>query len=116
MRTINANELKDLLDRGEDLVLLNVLDPDAFEHEHIPGSINIPNRRLDFIKEVEKVAERKDRRVIVHCSNKLCQQSPDAARKLERAGYTNVIEFQGGMAEWKQAGFGVESGAASPTR
>lgn len=116
MRTITARELKGLLDRGEDVVLLNVLDPDAFEHEHIPGSINIPNRRLDFIREVEKVTDRKDRRIIVHCSNRQCQMSPEAARKLERAGYTNVIEFQGGMAEWKQAGFAVDSGAASPTR
>ena len=42
MHTMSAQELKDALDREEDLVLINVLDQGPFEKEHIPNSQNFP--------------------------------------------------------------------------
>ena len=116
MRTINAADLKDMLDRGEDVILINVLPPDAFEAEHIPGSHNIPSSRLDLPTKVAALAGSKDRVIVVYCSSKLCQASPQAARKLVNSGFTNVVDFEGGMDEWKRAGYYVESGAAAPTR
>ena len=41
MKTITTGELKEHADR-KDATIINVLSPEQFEEEHIPGSINIP--------------------------------------------------------------------------
>jgi rhodanese-related sulfurtransferase len=114
MRNINADELKEMLDRREDVVLVNVLDPESFEAEHIPGSQNVPNSRLDLPTKVAQLAGRKDRPVVVYCSNEECEASPQAARRLEKNGFTNVMEFGGGIDGWRRAGYSLDTGA--PTR
>lgn len=110
MRTITAKELHDLRTEHEDLVLVNVLSEDSFETEHIPGSTNIPETRDDFVTAVRDLAGSKDRPVVVYCASKDCTASPSAAKKLHDAGFTDVMDFEGGLAEWKLAGNTVESG------
>lgn len=113
MRTINAKALNDLIRQDEDVLLLNVLSQEDFEKEHIPGSHNIPESREDFVSQVEKLAGRKDRPVVVYCASKDCQASPSAARKLTEAGFEHVTDFEGGMAAWKLGNFPVDKGAPS---
>ena len=40
-----VSDVKRLLDQGAQLV--DVLADDEFEHDHLPGAINIPLKRLD---------------------------------------------------------------------
>ncbi|MGQ0814858.1 MAG: rhodanese-like domain-containing protein [Gemmatimonadota bacterium] len=115
MQSVNARQLKQKLDQNEDLLLLNTLDPPMFEQEHIPGSYNVPNSDPNLVVDVERLAERKDRQVIVYCANPQCHASPEAGQKLEREGFQNVAHFPGGMEEWKQAGYDVAHGAPAPT-
>jgi len=114
MRTISARDLKQRLDKTPELLLLNVLPIEDFEKEHIPGSSNIPEKEADFLKKVEKLAGKNDREIVVYCASKDCETSPRAARELTAAGFTNVTDFEGGMKEWKLAGFEVEAGAGAP--
>lgn len=60
---IDRDELNRLLD-DEQAQLVEVLPPDEYEDEHLPGAINIPLRLLDA-----QTAERLDRGrpVIVYC-------------------------------------------------
>jgi len=44
-RVFSVSEVKELLDRGAQLV--DVLGADEFEHDHLPGAINIPLKQLD---------------------------------------------------------------------
>jgi rhodanese-related sulfurtransferase len=41
-RTINIEELKNIIDLKHDFYLINVLPKIIFDAKHIPGSINIP--------------------------------------------------------------------------
>jgi rhodanese-related sulfurtransferase len=111
MRTLTAKQLKEQRKQDENLLLINVLETDDYEQEHIPDSDSVPVSRDDFIQQVQNLAGRKDRHIVVHCSSKDCKSSPKAANKLIEAGFTNVADFEGGMAEWKLAGFETESGA-----
>jgi rhodanese-related sulfurtransferase len=115
MHTLNAMELKRMLDQHEDMVLVNVLDHQAFEKGHVPGSYNVPNSHPALVSEVEELAGGTDRQIVVYCSNSACHASPEAGRKLEGAGFTRVVHFAGGMEEWKQAGYDVEQGAPAHT-
>lgn len=113
MQTIRARELKTMMDRRDDLTVINVLDREAFDEEHIPGSVNVPLDDDEFLASVEELAGGTDETVVVYCASRDCQASPKAARRLTAHGFTDVIDFEGGMAEWKLADFGVASGAGT---
>ena len=108
MRTLKADRLKKMLDEQKDLTLINVLSEEDFRRVHIPGSENIPVDRNDFVQRVERLAGGKDATVIVYCADADCSASPKAAKKLEEAGFKNVFDFEGGVAEWRKAGHEVE--------
>jgi len=109
MKNINHETLKQKLDNEEDFVFLNVLPREAYEKEHIPGSENIPYDSDDLEEQAEQKADSKDAEIIVYCADEECQASNKAAKRLEEEGFTNVKDFEGGMEEWKSAGYDVES-------
>lgn len=116
MRVLQARDSKQRMERDESLLLINVLDPDAFEKQHVPGSHNIPQSRTDFVSQVQEVAGRGDGPIVVYCASTDCTASPTAARKLTEAGFSDVADFEGGMAEWKRLGFDIETGAPVASR
>lgn len=108
-KIISAEELKNKLEKGGDFLLVNVLSESSFEAMRIPGSVNVDVHVPGFLEKMAKVTGGdKDKEIIVHCSSATCQASPSAARKLKEEGYTNVTEFQDGLAGWKEAGYKME--------
>jgi rhodanese-related sulfurtransferase len=61
-RAIGRDELRSLLEHGVQLV--EVLPPDEYADEHLPGAINIPLARID-----DEAPQRLDlaRPVVVYC-------------------------------------------------
>jgi len=109
MRTITAEELKQMKERGQDFLLVNTLSEEDFEATHIPDAINIPQVGEDFAEQVERQAGSKDKPVVVYCASTQCQSSHHGAEKLEAAGFRNVIDFEGGAKEWESAGMELVS-------
>lgn len=106
-KTITREELRRRQVRGEDFELVNVLAPDSFRREHIPASVNVPR------DQIESRAPRlwdKDRDIVVYCASFECQSSRRVARTLEKLGFSSVTAFEGGMADWKDAGYSVTGG------
>ncbi|MCW3088160.1 MAG: rhodanese-like protein [Sediminibacterium sp.] len=77
--------------------LLDVREP--FEHEafHI-GGILIPLGQI--VSQLDAIP--KDRPVIVYCKRGI--RSQIAIQRLEKFGFTNLINLQGGMEAWQSAG------------
>jgi rhodanese-related sulfurtransferase len=46
--------------------------------------------------------------IIVYCDGPKCPMSRLAAEKLIKLGYDNVRAYEGGLEEWKAAGFPIE--------
>lgn len=89
--------------------LVNVLPPKAFEREHIPGSVNIPQGREDeFERRFNKSKE-----IIVYCASPDCPASPAVAEELQRRGFTAVKDYDAGMSDWRESGNEVESSPSS---
>ena len=42
------------------------------------------------------------------CASFECHASPMAAKRLDQMGYKNVYDYEGGMKDWKGAGYPVE--------
>jgi len=109
IRTIDREELKRKLDRGDPLKLIMALNRWAFDAKHIPGSLHFdtPDQLL--------AAVRPDDEVVVYCSNVDCLSSVALYRDLVRRGYANVRRYSGGLVDWEEAGLPLDGEFAQPS-
>ncbi len=103
--TIDSKGLKERLDSGDDLLLVDVLPPGSFLRHHIPGAVNIP---LDYLHEVVEILPH-DRDIVVYCTNEECEFSEIAARKLGLHGFTRVYKYTGGLQDWYDQGYELQA-------
>jgi rhodanese-related sulfurtransferase len=103
---ISRDDLWELIEAGDELVLVDALPVISYAAKHLPGAINIPP---------DTVAERAERRipdldaqVVVYCANPTCESSIEVAERLVELGYRNVRHFAGGKREWADAGLPFE--------
>ncbi len=102
MKTVTTSELRTLLDKSENVTLVNTLGAESFEKTNIPGAINVPLDDDDFVARVEKQAGGKDKPVVVYCASQQCNSSEKAAEKLEDAGFTAITDYAGGFKAWQE--------------
>ena len=102
MQSISADDLRERMRSEDRPVLINALSEDAYQARRIPGSINVTEEHLEC---AENVIPDKDQDIVVYCANADCQASPKAAEDLLEMGYTNVWDFEEGLAGWKEAGY-----------
>lgn len=113
MDKLSAKEVKGILDRDDEVQVINVLPEDRFREKRIPGSVNVPLEDSSFLQRVEHLVGDRDAKVVVYCADAGCKASPKAAEKLEESGFRNVQDFEGGVEEWERAGFPLEGTAVS---
>ena len=101
VKEMDVAALKQRLDAGEDIYLLDVRNPDELvEHGMIEGSVNIPIDQLEArISEVPK-----DKPIVTYCM--AGGRASRAADLLRASGYDQPIE-SGGITAWKEAGYEV---------
>ncbi len=95
--------LKALIDRQEDLTILDMRTPEEYGRFCIPGGINVPGGEL--IHWVDEL--RKKPAVIVNCAGRT--RSIIGAAALRRLGLTNVRALRNGTMGWVLAGFQLEN-------
>lgn len=108
MKTIGAEQVKQILTGDKATPVINVLDREHYEDKHIPGTVNIPFSSADFIEKFEQRLPDKSSTLVVYCAKTDCDVSERAAERLEQAGYTAVMDFEAGMAGWESAGYRAE--------
>ena len=95
-RPVSAFEVSSRLARGDDLLLLDVRDPDEFERARIEGAMLIPVSELaDRLGEIEAY---RDRPIVVHCHHG--PRSRRACELLIDKGFSGVEELTGGIEAW----------------
>jgi rhodanese-related sulfurtransferase len=104
MNTLTAQQLEQKQQSDSQFLLINTLDAEHFDKTKIPGSVNIPQSQDDFVSRVEQQADGKEQEIVVYCASESCNSSPQAAQKLELAGFTNVSDFEAGAEGWKNTG------------
>ena len=102
IRTIERDDLKAMLDRGDPLVLIMALNRWAFEAKHIPGSVH-----FDTPDQLYAVVDPEDQ-VVVYCSQPDCLSSVALYRDLVARGYRHVRRYSGGLLDWEAAGYPLE--------
>lgn len=92
---ISAEDAKNIMDSGEEIIILDVREQDEFDEGHIAGSILIPYTEIE--DKAREILPDKDKQILVYCRSG--RRSKIAAESLARLGYTNVKEF-GGIIDW----------------
>jgi rhodanese-related sulfurtransferase len=100
MKTLTKEQLKEMIDKKEDFVLVNVLSSEYFEQQHIPTSVNISIGDEDFENKIKEKIKDKNKKIVVYCASFECQASPKAAEKLTKMGYKNVFDYEGGIKDY----------------
>ena len=95
-RQISMDEAVAMMAEETGYIILDVRRADEFAEGHIPGAINVANESIgtDDIPELPD----KDQLIMVYCRSG--RRSKEAAEKLVKLGYTNIVEF-GGILDWK---------------
>lgn len=95
MEEITATELKQRLDQGDDLQIIDVREPHEFEIGQIPNSKLIPlGQVLNRMNEIDP-----ERETVVHC--KMGGRSAKAIEALQRSGFTGrLMNLRGGILAW----------------
>ena len=101
--TISVGDLKTRLDAGEQLLVLDVRTPAEYTQDgHIAGSTLLPLQELpQRIDELEK-----DQPIACFCRSG--NRSRTACAQLAQAGFTNLVNVDGGIVAWKAASYPVE--------
>ncbi|MBD0362600.1 MAG: molybdopterin-synthase adenylyltransferase MoeB [Coleofasciculus sp. C3-bin4] len=101
MQEMTVQELKQLLDSGaDDVVLLDVRNPNEYQIAKIPGSVLVPLPEIENGPGVDKVKELLNgHRLIAHC--KMGGRSAKALGILKEAGIEG-INVKGGITAWSK--------------
>lgn len=110
MITITKDELKKMIEHVDhDIVLINVLDRDAFKKRHIRTSVNVPVDQPQFKQMISVITGDRNREIVLYSASFECDASANAARALEDSGFARVYDYQGGTADW----FGLEEASTA---
>ena len=95
MEEITAIELKQRLDQGDDIQIIDVREPHEYEIAQIPNSTLIPlGQVLNRMNEINS-----ERETVVHC--KMGGRSAKAIDALKRAGFPGKLaNLAGGITAW----------------
>ena len=91
---ITALELKRRLDAGDDVVILDVREPNEYQINRIPGSTLIPLGELP--RRYQELNPNRD--MVAHC--KMGARSAKAQEFLRSVGFARVKNLRGGILEW----------------
>jgi rhodanese-related sulfurtransferase len=95
-RQITADEAATMMAQETGYIILDVRRPDEFAAGHIPNAINVANETIGTA-EIPELPD-KNQLIMVYCRSG--RRSKEAAEKLVKLGYTNIVEF-GGILDWK---------------
>ena len=95
MPEISATELKQRLDNGDDIQIVDVREADEVAIGTIPNSIHIPLAQvINRMSEIDPARE-----TVVHC--KMGGRSARAIQALKQSGFTgNLLNLKGGIIAW----------------
>ena len=105
--TITAEEALKLHEDG--VAFIDLRNPRLHARRHVPGAHHL-DLKTDFNEKSLAAVAGKDDPVVLYCSGVKCSRSYRATEQALAWGYSKIYFFRGGIVEWKNAGYPMESG------
>ena len=101
---ITAQELHERQKSADALLVIDVRDVAEYKSGHVPGAINIPEKKLERkLNRLEGASG-----VVLYCING--SRTRLAEQTLIEHDVPNVYHLEGGLMGWRQGGFKVKTG------
>ena len=111
-RPVSPAAVKAMLGDGKELALIDVREELTFSQNHLLWARNVPLSRLEL--RFATLVPRKDTRIVLCDDNDgLVERAADI---LSRAGYSDIVYLEGGIAGWEKAGLVTFSGVHVPSK
>jgi adenylyltransferase/sulfurtransferase len=94
--TVTPRELRDLLDSGKKVALIDVREPVEWEINHISGAELIPKSVIESGEGLTKLPH--DRIPVLYCKSGV--RSAEALAVVKKAGFADALHLQGGILAW----------------
>ena len=104
MQLISVSQSFDIIKHNSGIPLIDVRTPAEYGSIHANGAVNHPMESF----EVEKIPFSKEQEIHVICQSG--GRSMKVSRKLEAAGFTKIVNVEGGTSAWHAAGLPVVEG------
>ncbi|OBG33725.1 adenylyltransferase/sulfurtransferase MoeZ [Mycobacterium sp. E3198] len=96
--TITPAELRELLDSGTKLALIDVREQVEWDINHLDGALLIPQSSLRSGAGLARLPH--DRRAVLYCKTGV--RSAEALAVVRKAGFSDAVHLQGGIVAWAQ--------------
>lgn len=94
--TITPQELRELLDSGKKLALIDVREPVEWDINHIDGAQLIPKSLISSGEGLAQLPH--DRKAVLYCKTGV--RSAEALAAVKKAGFSDAVHLQGGIVAW----------------
>ena len=110
--TIPVDEFDKKLSETKDVQLVDVRTPEEYQEGHLKNALNYNVNESDFDNQLSKLDKTKP--VMVYCLGG--GRSAEAAEIMEKKGFVEVYNMQGGIMKWNAANKPIDKNPASPVK
>jgi len=104
VRELSVEEVKEKLESGEKMCLIDVREGEEFARGRLPGAESLCKGIIE--RDIEKLAPDPAAPLVLYCGGGF--RSALAAESLQEMGYKNVASMWGGWRAWTEANYPVE--------
>jgi len=98
MKNITVEQLKEKMDSGEKINLIDCREPHEYAEFNLGGKL-VPLGKIQTMQ-IEDLEDLKEDEVIIHCRSG--QRSMMACMVLDQMGFKNTYNVTGGVLAWKE--------------
>ena len=99
IKETNVQDVKQKLDAGEKLILVDVREESEWARGHLPGAVYLGKGVIE--RDIEQRIPDRSAPLVLYCGGGF--RSALAADNLQKMGYTNVASMDGGWKGWLEA-------------
>ena len=104
IREIDVHELKSKMDNKENFVFIDCREQAEWDEAHIPGATLLP--LSTFQETYAEALPNKNASIVIQCRSG--KRSMNACMFLLSQGYTDLINLEGGIVAWNEAGYPIK--------
>jgi rhodanese-related sulfurtransferase len=104
IREVTVDDVKAMLDRGQDFELVDTREESEFARGHLPAARHLSKGIIE--RDIESAIPDPATPIVLYCGGGF--RSALAADNLQKMGYTNVLSMAGGWREWTEKLYPVE--------
>lgn len=102
-KTVNADQIIDLVTKKPNLVILDNRKPEDFAAGHIEGAVRLIDTDVTA-DSLAKAVKTKDTPVLFYCNGLKCGRAAKAAEFAAKEGYKDIYYYALGLEEWSKKG------------